>query len=84
MAARYVVAVRRECRSDAPAGWVDQVAALEGVTLVGGGELRIQVDAEPEAVARLEDAVGSFAHVEQAVEHRPLAPSDGEDRFRPV
>ncbi len=70
---RYVIAVRRDARDRVPEGWVEALGAIEGVAIVGADNpARVQVDATPAAIAQARALCGDFAHVEPAIEHRPL------------
>ena len=69
----YIVAIKRSMRDCAPADWVSQIAALDGVD-VGGAPAnprRVQIKATEEGIARLRKTLGEICHVEPLVIHRP-------------
>ena len=67
--ASYIVALRREHREDAPSDWVEQLNALEGVSVIGASSKRAQVSADDQGIERLRDALGSYTHIEPIIEH---------------
>ena len=65
---RYVVAVRRDRRDDAPDDWLQQVSAL-GANIVGALGVRAQITAAPDVASRLRDELGEFLLIEPLNEH---------------
>ena len=69
-AARFVVAVKRDCRDTAPDDWLETVRATPGVTVVGDNPARAQIEATPEALERIVAALGDYLHVEPVILHK--------------
>jgi hypothetical protein len=65
---RYVVAVRRNRRDDAPDDWLGRVSAL-GASIVGEFGVRAQITASPAVVTRLRDELGDLLLIEPLNEH---------------
>lgn len=70
---RYVVAVKRESRAEAPADWLEQMQHIEGIRLIGATGIRAQIEAEPEPVKELRARLGRFLTIEPAIMHRALS-----------
>lgn len=70
--ATYVVAIRREARSDTMTAeeWVRQVP---GVHVKGAGNpSRVVIDASPQAVSEIERRFGDMVIVEPEIRHKHL------------
>lgn len=65
----YIVAVRRERREDTPADWVQQIGAIDGVSVVGSTEKRAQVAADAVGIAQLRQDFGSRILIEPVITH---------------
>lgn len=66
----YVVALRRESRGHAPADWVQQIGAIDGVSVVGSTDRRAQVTADEAGLAKLRQSFGSEMLIEPVITHR--------------
>lgn len=66
----YVVAWRRESRRHAPSDWVQQIGAIEGVSVVGATDRRAQVAADEAGIARIRESFGPGMLIEPVIEHR--------------
>ena len=73
----FVVAVKRDKRSEAPHDWVETVRAISGLTIRGeASPIRIQVKATPEAIDEVRRRLGEFVTVEKVmprVRYRAMA-----------
>jgi hypothetical protein len=67
----YIVAIRRDCRHDAPTDWVERLNRVDGVSVIGASDRRAQIAADDCAVERVREDLGAFALVEPVIEHRP-------------
>jgi hypothetical protein len=66
----FVVAVKREKRSEVPREWVEIVRGTPGVTIVGASSpARVQVTASPEAVEELRRRLADYANIERVLPH---------------
>jgi hypothetical protein len=65
----YVVALRRERRGHAPADWVQQIGAIDGISVVGSTEHRAQVTADETGLAQLRQSFGSEMLIEPVIVH---------------
>ena len=68
----YVAAIRRDQRHLAPDDWLEQIAAIEGASVIGGFDRRAQIRATPDAVKRIQSDMGDFLLIEPVIEHRPI------------
>jgi hypothetical protein len=71
MATRYVVAVRRDQRRTAPRDWLEQLARIDGVELLGVTAGRAQIEVDEQALGRLRSELGRYLHIEPVIRHRP-------------
>jgi len=67
---RYVVALRHGL--DAIPDLHDRLAALDGVTVLGGSPRQMQVQATLEAIERIRSKISSHYHVEEVVPRAPI------------
>jgi hypothetical protein len=66
----FIIAVKRERRSDAPRDWMAVVRSTSGITVVGdASEARLQVRATPEAILRIRDQLSEYLHIEKLIPH---------------
>jgi hypothetical protein len=65
----YIVAVRRDRREDTPPDWVQQIGAIDGVSVVGSTGKRAQVAADAAGIARLRENFGSQILIEPVITH---------------
>ena len=73
----YIVAVRRECRDEAGADWMDALRDVPGVEVTASSAARrATVRATSDGVHELEERVGAFCRIERVIEHRTHAPPD--------
>lgn len=64
----FVLAVKRDKRSEAPRDWVEIVRAIAGLTICGeASAIRIQVKATPEAIDQVRRRLGEFLTVEKVM-----------------
>jgi hypothetical protein len=64
----FVVAVKRDKRSEAPRDWVEVVRAISGLTICGeASAIRIHVKATPEAIDEIHRRLGEFVTVEKVM-----------------
>jgi hypothetical protein len=64
----FVVAVKRDRRSEVPHDWVETVRAISGLTIRGEAiPIRIQVKATPEAIDEVRRRLGEFVTVEKVM-----------------
>ena len=76
---KYVIAVKREKRSDAPADWVDQLKEISEVSIVGKPTTsRILAEASPQAIEKVKNLIGDFCHIEPLIIRKPLMFSEKE------
>lgn len=69
---QYIVAVKRECRQQAPSDWRQRVRRLPEVTIVGSGDMpRLLVEVSPRGLEQLRQAVGPYCHIEKVIMHHP-------------
>ena len=68
---RYVIALRRGHDADAPDDWVDRIAQIPGVSVIGTTGKRAQIEADDDGIGRVRAEHGSYAHIEPLIEHRP-------------
>lgn len=66
---RYIVALRRGGQTEAPPDWVDRIAAMPGVSVIGATSKRAQVAADDEGIRLVRDAIGSYTHIEPLITH---------------
>jgi hypothetical protein len=66
----YIVAVRREQRNETPTDWVQQIGAIDGVSVVGSTGKRAQVAADAAGIAQLRQDFGSRILIEPVIAHR--------------
>ena len=73
----YIVAVKRECRAQAGADWVETLRDVPGVEVTASSAARrVTVRATSDGVHELEARVGAFCRIEPVIEHRAPAPPD--------
>lgn len=65
----YIVAVKRDQQAEAPDDWVDQIGALDGVSVTGTTGKRAQISADDDGIQRVRDTIGSYTHIEPVIEH---------------
>jgi hypothetical protein len=66
----YVVAVRRECRAEAPLDWVDMVRRFDGVVVQEPtNSRRLLVEASESGIAALRRQLSGFLHIEPIIHH---------------
>ena len=71
--ARYVISLRRDRRDQAPAGWIDCLRDIAGLTVHETASPRmVVVEATEDAVTEARQRVGEFCHVELEVRHKLL------------
>jgi hypothetical protein len=64
----FVVAVKRDRRSEVGHDWVETVRAISGLTIRGeASPIRIQVKATPEAIDEVRRRLGEFVTVEKVM-----------------
>lgn len=69
---QYIVAVKRECRQQAPPDWRQRVRLLQGVKIVGSGDMpRLLVELSPRGLEQLRQVVGPYCHIEKVIMHYP-------------
>lgn len=67
---RYVLALRRDRRRDAPADWIDQVRAVDGVEVeTSTNSHRILIKASAPGVERIRQALSDYLHIEELISH---------------
>jgi hypothetical protein len=67
----YIIAVRRDARDRVSELWMNQLKAIDGLTLLGAtNPTRVQVLATPDAIERVRELYGDSCHIEPVVEHR--------------
>ena len=63
-----VVAIKHECRNDAPEDWREQIEKLEGVEIVGDKKaMAIRVQGPKGINKKLSEAVGQYCHIEPVI-----------------
>lgn len=68
----YVIAVKREQRSEAPSDWQERLGRIEGIEVLGGrNPYRVQVRASEEAIRTARHRWGNLLHIEPAILHDP-------------
>jgi hypothetical protein len=66
----FVIAVKRECRTQVPPDWLEIVRGTSGLTVVGDASpYRVQVRASPEAIQRVQERLGDYLHIEKLIPH---------------
>jgi len=66
----YVIAVKRDKRSEVPRDWVEIVRGTSGVTVLGDANpARIQVKASLEAIEELRRRLGECVRIEKSLPH---------------
>jgi hypothetical protein len=66
----YVVAVKRERRTDVPVDWRTIVRDTAGVVVTGDANaLRLRIHATPEAIDRLRERLADYLHIEKVIGH---------------
>lgn len=69
----YVLALRRELSGSAPADWQNRVRNLAGVSAGPSASThRIQVEADAEALSRIQEEFGAFLYIERLSPRSPL------------
>lgn len=68
---QYVVAWRRASRENAPADWVEQIGAIDGVSMEGSTGHRAQVIADESGLAQIQRNFGSEMLIEPVISHHP-------------
>ena len=66
----YVIALRRDRRDDAPAQWLQRLAEVEGVSVVGSSPRRARVLANDAGIERVRSTLGSYLHIEPVMAHQ--------------
>ena len=67
---RYVIAVKRACRSEAPEDWLDRLKAVEGLELCGEPQSqRAQIQVTQAALAEITRSFGGYCHIEAVIPH---------------
>ena len=70
---RYVISLRRDRRDQAPAGWIDRLRDIAGLSLHETMSPRmVVVEATEEAITEARERVGEFCHLEPEVRHKLL------------
>ena len=70
---RYVIAVKRAMRDQAPSDWVDRLQEIEGLRLVAEAQAnRVLVEAHPNAIEAACTLLGDYCHVEPLIDHTPM------------
>lgn len=67
---KYVVALKREQRENAPENWVEILKETAGVTITGGDEKMgrvLVITATPEGLKALKEKLGEYCHIEEPV-----------------
>ena len=66
----YLIAVKRERRTDVPADWRAIVRDTSGVVVTADtNELRLRVRATPEAIDRIRERLADCVHIERVIGH---------------
>jgi len=56
----YIIAVRREARTSAPADWLDSIRDIPGLSISGSSNSsRVQVEASPDAIEDVRQRLGT-------------------------
>lgn len=72
---KYILAVKRGKRADAPTNWLEHVRRIPGVHVEGSASAdRAQVEATPEGLAALQQVVGEFCHIEPVITRQRSKP----------
>ena len=70
---RYIIGIRREARDRVPTNWLEALAGIEGLTVIGAANsARVQVVASAQAIERARQLCGGYCHIEAPIEHRPV------------
>lgn len=69
---QYVIAVKRDRAASAPEDWQDQLAQIEGVSLLGATQGRAQFVAHPDAAEQVRAALGDDFHIEEVAARNPI------------
>jgi hypothetical protein len=73
---RYIIGIRREARDRVPPDWLEALAGIDGLTVVGAANpARVQVVASKQAIECARQLCAGYCHIESAIEHRPLGAS---------
>jgi hypothetical protein len=62
--------LRRGHDADAPPDWIERIAQVPGVSVIGSTRKRAQVSADDEGIRRVRDAHGAYAHIEPIISHQ--------------
>jgi len=66
----YIIAVKREKRASTPPTWLDELKAIDNLTLRGeANPLRVHVEATPEAIEEARRRIGDFCLIEPVILH---------------
>ena len=70
---RYVIALKRARRDQAPSDWVDQLQEIEGLQFITEARAkRVLVEAPPDAIEAVRTRLGAYCHIEPLIEHNPM------------
>lgn len=71
--ARFLIALKRDKRAEAPPDWLDHLEKIDGLQAIGeSGENRILVEATQEAIDKARDLLGDHCHIERLIRHEPM------------
>ncbi len=71
---RYVIAIKREFRDEAPTDWVRQLRSVDGLVILGDAKFdRLMVEASEDTIERVRLLLGDIFHVEPVKRYRTSA-----------
>ena len=69
---RYVIAVKRNMRDQAPHDWVNQLEKVDGLKLVSKAKSnRVMVEANPKAIEVARTILSDYCYIEPLILHKP-------------
>lgn len=67
---KYVIGVKRHALDDVPQDWIEQLEAIDGLTLLSSpGSKRLLVTAEAHAIETAQNLLGVYLHIEPIIQH---------------
>jgi len=63
----YFVSVKRKNKTSSPADWIDQLAKIPGISIIGNVKGRVKISVDERAIASVRHQLGTDFHIEEEV-----------------